>query len=252
MARRPKLAVWKFASCDGCQLSVLDCEDELLALAGEVDLAYFLEASSAPVAGPVRPLARRGLDHHAGGRRAHPASAAAVEARGHDRRLRDRGRHPGAAQLRRRRGLPRRRLRVARVRLDARDVDRDLRAHPRRLRAARLPDRQAPAARGHQRVPQRAPARDRLAQRLRRVQARGQRLRHGRPRHAVPRPGHARRLRRAVPLLPPRLLRLLRPDGDAAARGAQPLAREPRDGGGRPRARVPDVQRGGLPAAKPD
>ena len=25
---KPKLAVWKFASCDGCQLSLLDCEDE--------------------------------------------------------------------------------------------------------------------------------------------------------------------------------------------------------------------------------
>ena len=32
--RKPKLAVWKFASCDGCQLSLLDCEDELLAVAG--------------------------------------------------------------------------------------------------------------------------------------------------------------------------------------------------------------------------
>jgi coenzyme F420-reducing hydrogenase gamma subunit len=50
--RKPKLAVWKFASCDGCQLSLLDCEDELLALAGEVEIAYFLEASSATVAGP--------------------------------------------------------------------------------------------------------------------------------------------------------------------------------------------------------
>ena len=30
---KPKLAVWKFASCDGCQLSLLDCEDELLAVA---------------------------------------------------------------------------------------------------------------------------------------------------------------------------------------------------------------------------
>ncbi len=28
---KPKLAVWKFSSCDGCQLSLLDCEDELLA-----------------------------------------------------------------------------------------------------------------------------------------------------------------------------------------------------------------------------
>ena len=49
---RPKLAVWKFASCDGCQLSILDCEEELLALAAEVDIAYFLEASSAVVEGP--------------------------------------------------------------------------------------------------------------------------------------------------------------------------------------------------------
>ena len=51
-ARRPKLAVWKFASCDGCQLSLLDCEDELLALAGEVEIAHFAEASSALAGGP--------------------------------------------------------------------------------------------------------------------------------------------------------------------------------------------------------
>jgi sulfhydrogenase subunit delta len=49
---RPKLAVWKFASCDGCQLSLLDCEDELLAVAGQVEIAYFLEASRAVVEGP--------------------------------------------------------------------------------------------------------------------------------------------------------------------------------------------------------
>jgi sulfhydrogenase subunit delta len=48
----PTLAVWKFASCDGCQLSILDCEDELLTLAGAVEVAYFLEASSATVEGP--------------------------------------------------------------------------------------------------------------------------------------------------------------------------------------------------------
>ena len=47
MSARKTLAVWKFASCDGCQLSLLDCEDELLPLAGEVELAHFLEASSA-------------------------------------------------------------------------------------------------------------------------------------------------------------------------------------------------------------
>lgn len=50
--RKPKLAVWKFASCDGCQLSLLDCEDQLLVLAGEVEIAYFLEASSRAVRGP--------------------------------------------------------------------------------------------------------------------------------------------------------------------------------------------------------
>jgi coenzyme F420-reducing hydrogenase gamma subunit len=50
--RRAKLAVWKFASCDGCQLTLLDCEDELLPLAGQVDIAHFLECSSATVGGP--------------------------------------------------------------------------------------------------------------------------------------------------------------------------------------------------------
>ena len=45
--RRPRLAVWKFASCDGCQLSLLDCEDELLAVAGAIGIAHFPEASSA-------------------------------------------------------------------------------------------------------------------------------------------------------------------------------------------------------------
>ena len=49
---RPKVAVWKFASCDGCQLSLLDCEDELLAVAGAIDIAYFIEASSTLRPGP--------------------------------------------------------------------------------------------------------------------------------------------------------------------------------------------------------
>jgi coenzyme F420-reducing hydrogenase gamma subunit len=49
---RPKLAVWKFASCDGCQLSLLDCEDELLAVADAIDIAYFPEATSRADPGP--------------------------------------------------------------------------------------------------------------------------------------------------------------------------------------------------------
>ncbi|MGR3938869.1 NADH-quinone oxidoreductase subunit B family protein [Streptomyces sp. BRA346] len=44
---RPSLAVWKFASCDGCQLTLLDCEDELLPLTDRVRITHFLELSSA-------------------------------------------------------------------------------------------------------------------------------------------------------------------------------------------------------------
>lgn len=43
---RPRVAVWKFSSCDGCQLTLLDCEDALLAVADRVELAYFLEAGA--------------------------------------------------------------------------------------------------------------------------------------------------------------------------------------------------------------
>ncbi len=42
---KPRLAVWKFSSCDGCQLTLLDCEDELLGIAEAVDIVYFLEAT---------------------------------------------------------------------------------------------------------------------------------------------------------------------------------------------------------------
>jgi sulfhydrogenase subunit delta len=42
---KPRLGVFKFASCDGCQLSLLDCEDELLAVADRIEIAYFLEAT---------------------------------------------------------------------------------------------------------------------------------------------------------------------------------------------------------------
>lgn len=49
---RPSVAVWKFASCDGCQLTLLDCEDELLDLAGAIRISYFLEATSAVEDGP--------------------------------------------------------------------------------------------------------------------------------------------------------------------------------------------------------
>lgn len=47
-----KLAVWKFASCDGCQLSLLDCEDEILSIASIVEIANFIEASKRVLPGP--------------------------------------------------------------------------------------------------------------------------------------------------------------------------------------------------------
>ena len=50
--RKPRLAVWKFASCDGCQLSLLDCEEELLAVTAQVEIAYFLEVSRGVMEGP--------------------------------------------------------------------------------------------------------------------------------------------------------------------------------------------------------
>lgn len=49
---RPTLAVWKFASCDGCQLQVLSLADRLLTLTERVDVAMFLEATRSQVAGP--------------------------------------------------------------------------------------------------------------------------------------------------------------------------------------------------------
>ena len=49
---KAKLAVWKFASCDGCQLSILDCEDELLAIADAVEIANFTEMTRKVIDGP--------------------------------------------------------------------------------------------------------------------------------------------------------------------------------------------------------
>lgn len=50
--RRPRIGVVKFASCDGCQLTLLDLEDELLAIAERVDVVEFAEATSRRSAGP--------------------------------------------------------------------------------------------------------------------------------------------------------------------------------------------------------
>ena len=49
MARRPRVAVHKFSSCDGCQLALLNAGEDLLSLAGRVEFVHFAEA------GPVNP-----------------------------------------------------------------------------------------------------------------------------------------------------------------------------------------------------
>lgn len=47
--KRPRVGVFKFASCDGCQLSILNMEEELLDLLEIYDIAYFREATDRPL-----------------------------------------------------------------------------------------------------------------------------------------------------------------------------------------------------------
>ena len=102
-ASKPTLAVWKFASCDGCQLSLLDCEDELLSLAGEVEIAHFLEATRATAEGPYDlSLVEGSITTHHDMERIQRGQARLKGAR-HDRSVRDGRRDPGSEELRRRR-----------------------------------------------------------------------------------------------------------------------------------------------------
>lgn len=50
--KKIKVAVYKFSSCDGCQLQFLNMEDELLLLIDRIEFAYFLEASREVKPGP--------------------------------------------------------------------------------------------------------------------------------------------------------------------------------------------------------
>ena len=216
-AARPTVAVWKFASCDGCQLSLLDCEDELLAVAEQVRIAYFLEATRATVDGPYDLSLVEGSVTTDPRRRAHPGDPRRLAPPRDDRRLRDGRRDPGAAQPRRHRRL-RARSSTPHLATSRRWPPRHRSAPTSRSTSSCGAARStAPAARRDRRLPRRtAPQRGR-PQRVRRVQAARQRVRDGRRRHAVPRTRHARRLRRPLPHLPPWLLRLLRP-----GRGSEP------------------------------
>ena len=219
---RPKLAVWKFASCDGCQLTLLNCEDELLELAGAVEIAYFPEATRAVVEGPYdlslvegsvttpddAARIQRGAAASPGGWS--PSAPARPPAA--SRRCATSPTSPSSAPP----STP------TRVRRDAGDLHPDRRARPGGLRAARLPDRPGPAARGARGVPPAAQAADLRRERVHGVQAARQRLRHGRARHPLPGSRHPRRVRRALPVVRPRLLRLLRARRDHEHRSRWP------------------------------
>ncbi|MDI6800969.1 MAG: hypothetical protein QMD01_02770 [Thermodesulfovibrionales bacterium] len=49
--KKPKIGIFKFASCDGCQLSILNLEDEILDFIELFDISYFREASDSPLKG---------------------------------------------------------------------------------------------------------------------------------------------------------------------------------------------------------
>ena len=209
---------------------------------------------SATVRGPVRPLARRGLDHD---RRTTPSGSSEVrravaDAR-HDRRLRDRRRHPGAAQLRRRRASSSRSSTRRPSTSRRSTTSTPISAHVAgRLRAARLPDRQAPAARGDHRVPARPPAERSPSHSVCiECKRRGNvcvMVAHGTP--CLGPVTHAG-CGALCPALRPRLLRLLRADGDAEhrlahARSCEVLGMSDRGG----RARLPHLQRRREPSSE--
>ncbi len=49
---RPRVAVFKFASCDGCQLTLLDLEEQLIEIVTRFDIVEFPEATSRHSPGP--------------------------------------------------------------------------------------------------------------------------------------------------------------------------------------------------------
>jgi hypothetical protein len=191
---RATLAVWKFASCDGCQLSLLDCESELLALAGVMNIAHFTEMSRATAAGPYDISLVEG----------------SITTPDRDRRLCDERRRSGAAQFRTRRELRERRLRPPRVPVDAGRVDTDRGARARGLRIARLSGRPLAVARGARRDARRTASGHRGALGVPGVQVPLDGLCARASVRALPGPRHESRLRCPVSIARPWLLRLLR------------------------------------------
>ena len=167
---KPKLAVWKFASCDGCQLSLLDLEDDLLALAGAVELAEFREATSSVVDGPYDLSLVEGSITTA-----HDAERI-QEVRRASKALVTIGACATAGGIQALRNFADVNDFVNAVyatpvlHLDTRDLDSDRGSRARGLRAARLSDQQAAARRGRHCLPPRTQAGHPVDERLHRVQ----------------------------------------------------------------------------------
>jgi NADH ubiquinone oxidoreductase, 20 Kd subunit len=248
---KPKLAVWKFSSCDGCQLSLLSCEDELLTLVGQVDIAYFLETSRAVVDGPYDlSLVEGSITTELDAERIH-------RVRRVSRRLVTIGACATAGGIQGLRNFTDVEDLIAAV-YPTREYVATLEhstaisAHvPVDFELQVLPGQQVSATRGDPGLARQPRGTDPRLQRLPGVQVARQQLRHGRPRHALPGPGDARRLRRFVPVVQSRLLRLLRADGVAQHRSAERLAAQARLGRRQPGSRVHiQGERAGLPTRK--
>ncbi|MGR6919311.1 NADH-quinone oxidoreductase subunit B family protein [[Actinomadura] parvosata] len=238
-----KLAVWKLASCDGCQLALLDCEDELLSVAARVEIAYFLEASSARGKGPYDLSLVEGSI----------TTPDDLERIGHIRRV---SKHlvtigacatAGGVQALRNLADVREFASVVYARPDyikTLDHSTPVSAHVPvdfELRGCPIDKRQLLEVIGG--VPGRAETGGARAQRLRGVQGPWQPVRAHRPRHPVPGPGHPSRLRRALPGVQSWLLRLLRPHGEPEPGRSQRSPARRRHGRRRAGARLPHLQR---------
>ena len=241
--RKPRLSVWKFASCDGCQLSLLDCEDELLTIAGAVEIAYFVEASRAMVKGPYDLTLVDGSI----------TTAHDAEVIQHVRRaskyLVAIGTCANSGGIQALRNFTDVNDFINAVYAKPRVYQDPEGIHPHRgprqggFRPERLPHQQAPAPGGDQRLSPGAAPHGPVPQRLHRLQGAGQYLRDGHG-HPLPGAGDPCRVRGALPHLSPRLLWLLRPQGDAQHRGLERLV-QPKAGDERaqPGAGLPGLLR---------
>ncbi len=210
---KPKLAVFKFSSCDGCQLQLLNLEDALLDLVGAVEIAYFLEARRRElpppydiglVEGSISTPEEEDRIQHVRRDCKYLIAIGACATSGGIQALRNWANVDEFAAL----CLPQ-----PRASQHAGDGHADRRPRVRRLRTPRLPGEPASVAGVGLRAVGGPQAEHPHAQPVHRVQAARIAVRAGDRRPALPGADHANRLRRAVSGLRPRLLRLFRPHG---------------------------------------